>query len=69
MFSEEHMNGCERLLFRLFCQSLEKARHATQRDRWRARMKPNSGLTFAHAMLFSAFSAMIGTQHMNEPTT
>jgi hypothetical protein len=41
-------------------QRLEKDKHATQRDRWRARMKPNNSLTFAHALLFSAAAAMIG---------
>lgn len=46
----------------LYCKKLEAAAHATPRARWRARMKPNSGLTFAHAVLFSAFSAMIGEQ-------
>ncbi len=39
---------------------VERARNATQRGRWRARMKPNSRLTFAHALLFSAVSALIG---------
>lgn len=41
-------------------QRLEKDKHATQRDRWRARLKPNNSLTFAHALLFSAAAAMIG---------